>query len=47
MRAIAALLVMTAAQVCAAESSDEKDVVAAVQKLFDAMASHDSDAPAR
>jgi hypothetical protein len=42
MRAIAALLLMTAAQLCAAESNDEKDVVAAVQKLFDAMASHDS-----
>jgi hypothetical protein len=44
MRAIVALLLITAVQLCAAESSDEKDVVAAVQKLFDAMSTHDSDA---
>ncbi len=44
MRALAALLLLPVAQLCAAESSDEKDVVAAVQKLFDAMSAHDSDA---
>jgi hypothetical protein len=44
MRAIAALLLASIAQMCSAQSSDEKDVVAAVQKLFDAMAAHDSDA---
>src|SRR5258708_17299148 len=32
------------AQAVSAQSSDEKDVVAAVKKLFDAMAGHDSDA---
>jgi hypothetical protein len=44
MRAVAALLLIPVVQLCAAESSDEKDVVATVQKLFDAMATHDSDA---
>ena len=44
MRAIAALLLISIAPVGSAQSSDEKDVVAAVQKLFDAMTAHDSDA---
>jgi hypothetical protein len=44
MRAVAALLLVSVAGVCSAQSSDEKDVVATVQKLFDAMAAHNSDA---
>jgi hypothetical protein len=43
-RAIVALLLASIAQVCSAQSSEEKEVVTAVQKLFDAMAAHDSDA---
>jgi hypothetical protein len=42
MRAVVALLL--ASQVCFAQSNDEKDVVVAVQKLFDAMTAHSSDA---
>ena len=41
---IALLLVAVAPLCAAAESTGEKDVVAAVQKLFDAMSAHDSDA---
>jgi hypothetical protein len=35
-RAIVALLLASIAQVCSAQSSEEKEVVTAVQKLFDA-----------
>jgi len=41
-RGIAALLLVAVAPVGRAQSSDEKDVVAAAQKLFDAMTAHDS-----
>lgn len=41
---IALLLLSAAASIFAAPQSDEKDVVAVVQKLFDAMAAHDGDA---
>src|SRR5258708_2780910 len=44
MRAIAALLLLSIPQAVSAQSSDKKDVVAAVQKLFDAMSAPDSDA---
>lgn len=37
---IAAILLLAVAP-CVAQSSDEKEVVAVVQKLFDAMAAHD------
>jgi len=43
MRALATI-VLAGAQLFAAGSPDEKDVIATVQKLFDAMAAHDSDA---
>lgn len=44
MPAVAALLLVSVAGVCLGQSSDEKEVVAAVQKLFDAMSAHNSDA---
>ena len=44
MRLFATLLLLTCCHVFAAESPEEKYVVATVQKLFDAMAAHDSEA---
>ena len=44
MRTLAAALFIATSGLCAAQSSDEKEVIAAAQKLFDAMSSHDSDA---
>jgi hypothetical protein len=41
---IAVLLFCAAASMFAAPQSDEKDVVAVVQRLFDALAAHDGDA---
>jgi ketosteroid isomerase-like protein len=44
MRVIAVLLVAYCVPLWAADSSEEKDVIAAAQKLFDAMSAHDADA---
>jgi hypothetical protein len=42
LRPIALLLFACSVPLCAADSSAEKDVIAAAQKLFDAMSAHDS-----
>ena len=44
MRTTILSIVLLSAPLLAADSSDEKDVIAVVQQFFDAMAAHDSDA---
>jgi len=44
MRIFAFALLVCSATLCAADSPEEKDVVAAAQKLFDAMSAHDANA---
>jgi hypothetical protein len=44
MRLVAMLFLTCSAAASAADSAEQKDVVAAAQKLFDAMSAHDGDA---